>query len=422
MVLAGVRHDAGVQDGLVLHDVQVDEAGPAVIEDGSHDVVDLAIRGGCARGAPAHDHELGLVAQDVLLLGGGDRLFGFYGMGRQVLVGLPVAEVFLDDLDHFVRVEVAGEADRHVVRNVVGVLLLADGLQGRVLQVVLRADDRLRAVRVVREEKGVEGVERFLAVVGQAHVLFLVHGLQLGVEPAEDAVHEAVGLDLRPVLDLVGRDFLHVAGYVVGRVGVGAPGADDGHQFVIFVRNRDLGRLVADGVDFMVDRQPLLGIGLGAVHFKQAVDGLEHRLFGRVVLGTETLGALEHHVLEVVGETGIVGGIVLAARADGHVGLDAGLVLVDGHVHFQAVGEGVDLCLHRISLHGLVLVAACHGNGGDRRQEDEFFHIGRIEYAKIGKRTECQCPSRISLSRSGISFRTGLMCWKKRLAMTRITV
>ena len=239
---------------------------------------------------------------------------------------------------------------------------------------LLRADDRLRAVRVVREEEGIDGVESLLRVVGQAHVLLLIDSFQLGVETAEDAVLETVGLDLRPVFDLVGGNLLDIAGHVVGGVGVGAFRADDGHQLVILVRDGDLGRLVADGVDPVVEGQPFLGIRQGAVHLKQTVDGREHRLLRLVVLRSELFRPLEHHVLEVVGETRIVGGIVLSARADGDIGLDTRLVLVDGHIHGQTVLQGIDLRVQRISLHGLILFAATHGNGGQGRQEKDFLH------------------------------------------------
>ena len=378
-----VVEDSGAQDGLVLVDVQVDETGLPVIEDGGHDVGNLALQRGSARRAPAHHQELGVIAHDVLAEGSGDRILRPHGEGREILVGFPGAEVFLDGLDHLVRVEVTGEADGHVVRDIVGVLLLADGLQGRVLQVVLRADDGLGAVRVVREEHRVEGVERLLGVVGQAHVLLLVHGLELGVEAAEDAVLEAVGLDLRPVLELVGGDFLHVAGHVVGGVGVGTAGADDGHELVILVRDRDLGRLLADGVDLVVKVQAGLRVRQGAVHLEQAVDGREQGLLGLVVLRAELLGALEHHVLQVVGETGVVSRVVLAACADGHQGLDAGLVLVDAHVHGKSVLQGVDLRIERIARNGLVLGAAGGGHGGQGRQEKDSLHIYLFEWANL---------------------------------------
>ena len=124
----------------------------------------------------------------------------------------------------------------------------------------------------------------------------------------------------------------------------------------------------------MVQVQAGLRVRQGAVHLEQAVDGREHRLLGLVILRAELFGALEHHVLQVVGETGVVGRVVLAARADGHVGLDAGLVLVDGHVHGQAVLQGVDPRIERIALDGLVLGAAGRGHGGQGRQQKQFLH------------------------------------------------
>ena len=97
---------------------------------------------------------------------------------------------------------------------------MTDGAKRWILQVVLSADDSLRAIRMVDKEHAVKGVDGLFAVVRKAHVLFLVHSLKLRVEAAEHAVHEAVGLDARPVLHLVGRDFLHIACHVVGSEGV----------------------------------------------------------------------------------------------------------------------------------------------------------------------------------------------------------
>ena len=228
---------------------------------------------------------------------------------------------------------------------------------------------------MVREQEGVKGVQAFLAVVGQAHVFLLVHGLEFGVEAAEDAVHEAVGLDLRPVFDLVGRNLLHVAGHVVGRVGIGPFGADDGHQLVIFVRNGNLGCLVTDGVDLVIKVQALLRVREGAVYLEQAVDGFEQRFFSGIVLRAELFGTLEHHVLQVVGEAGVVGRIVFAASPDGDIRLDAGFVLIDGHVHFQAVLQGVDFRVERIAGDGFILGTAGGGHGGQSRQEKDFLHI-----------------------------------------------
>ena len=43
------------------------------------------------------------------------------------------------------------------------------------------------------------------------------------------------------------------------------------------------------------------------------------------------------------------------------VGLDTWLILVDAHIHRQAVVEGVDAGLHRVALHRFIFVLAAAG-------------------------------------------------------------
>ena len=90
-------------------------------------------------------------------------------------------------------------------------------------------DDRLGAVRMVYEQDGVDGHHGILAVLVEVHVVFLIYGLELGVETPDDHVLETVGLHFRPVLYLVRGDVLGVAGHVVGGESVGTPGTDDCH-------------------------------------------------------------------------------------------------------------------------------------------------------------------------------------------------
>ncbi len=111
---------------------------------------------------------------------------------------------------------------------------------------LLGSEGCLESVRMVREEGEVEGFHSLPVVLGEAHVLFLIDGFQFGVEPADHRMHEPVGLNLGPVVYLVGRNILLIDGHVVGSEGVGVVGSDDGHQFVIFIRNGDLGGFVAD--------------------------------------------------------------------------------------------------------------------------------------------------------------------------------
>ena len=76
------------------------------------------------------------------------------------------------------------------------------------------------------EQQGVHGIEQFVCVACETYVVLLVHGLKLRVEASDYHVLEAVCLYPRPVLHLVGRYVLNVAGHVVARVGVGSLRSD----------------------------------------------------------------------------------------------------------------------------------------------------------------------------------------------------
>ena len=67
----------------------------------------------------------------------------------------------------------------------------------------LRPEHGLRAIRVVREERFVQGFEDFVIIAGERHVLLFVYRLQFCVEETYDGIGETVCLNLRPVLHLV---------------------------------------------------------------------------------------------------------------------------------------------------------------------------------------------------------------------------
>ena len=138
----------------------------------------------------------------------------------EVLVRLPVAEIFLDSGHERIRVEIAGNANRHVIRHVIIVPVILDVDYGRVLQMLLRPQSRLLAVRVVLEENGVDGLQALAQILCQAHVLLLVDRLQLSVESANHRMHESVSLDFRPIVYLIRRNVLGVDSHVVGSEGV----------------------------------------------------------------------------------------------------------------------------------------------------------------------------------------------------------
>ena len=355
---------------LLLVEVEVDQAGLAVVEDRTHDVADIGRLVVRARQAPAQHHIGGFQPVYFLHDGSRDRLFGLEVQLRQVGVRLHVAEIFFDRSDHFVGIEITRYADGHVVGHVIGLVVIPDIGDRGILQVFLRAQYGLRAVGVVGEEGGVHGLPDFAAVLRQGHVLLLVNSLQLGVEAADHGVLKPVGLDPGPVVDLVRRDVLDVYGHVLRRKSIGAVGADGRHQFVVLVGDGDFRSLVADRVDAVVDRRTLGLVGGLAVNFEEVFDLIEHRFLGCEVRCAELLRPLEHQVFEIVRQSGGLGRVVLAAHVHGDVGLDARRLLVDAHIDFQPVVQGVDFGVQRIALHCFVLVLRIRTSRGQHRCDD----------------------------------------------------
>ncbi len=215
------------------------------------------------------------------------------------------------------------------------------------------------------ELDGVDSEQSLLGVARESHVILLIDSLELRVESSDHHVLEPVGLDFGPVLDLVGGDVLHVAGHVVGGVGVGALRADERHELVIFIGDGNLRSGIAHGVDEVIDGVPLGLVGLRAVNVIEPLDLVQHGLFGLEVGGAETGRALEHDVLEIVGQSGVVRRVVLSADPHGDIRLNPGNLFVYGHIDFQSVVQGVDFCPHGVSRNGLILAAGA-GRDCDR--------------------------------------------------------
>ena len=224
---------------------------------------------------------------------------------------------------------------------------------------------------MVAEEAGEKAVDDLLLVVGHADVLLLIDGLELGVEAADDHVFKTVALHLCPVLNLVRGDVLGVAGDVVRGVGVGAFGADGGHQLVVLVGDGNLAGLIADAVNLVIDGAALLGVGGLTIDLVKVGNLVEHGALGIDVLCAEVGGALEHQVLQIVAQAGGLGRVVLAAHADGDVSLDARSILVDGQIDLQAIVEGVDAGLHRVARYrfvGILLPTRCYQQHSSQQQ------------------------------------------------------
>ena len=132
----------------------------------------------------------------------------------------------------------------------------------------------------------------------------------------------------------------------------------------------------------MIDGFALFGIGGLAIDLEEFLDLVEERLFLRIVRRSELFSALEHQVFEIVGETGGLLRVVLAADLHGDVRVDARFVLVDNHVDFETVVQRIDAGLGRVVFDGFILVFAAAGGGeqGKYRHKDQrntFHHINK---------------------------------------------
>ena len=193
----------------------------------------------------------------------------------------------------------------------------------------LLTDGSLGTVRMGRSEKLPEGSKLLGVVACHGDVLLLVYSLQLGVETTDYHVLETVALYLCPVLYLVVRDVLYIAGHVVGSIGVGALASDARHQLVVFIRDVVLGSQLRNRVDFVICLLALSRVGQLAIALISVSDFVEIRLLLGRVCGAELLGSLEHQVLQIVGKTGSFGRVVSGTCLYCDVCLQTRLLLVD---------------------------------------------------------------------------------------------
>ena len=106
----------------------------------------------------------------------------------------------------------------------------------------------------------------------------------------------------------------------------------------------------------MIQHSALGRVGHGTIVLISALDVVEIRLLLSIVGCAELVGALKHKVLQIVGKTCSLGRVVARTRTYGYVRLYARLLLIYRQINLKSVGQGVDACLHRVALYGLVVV------------------------------------------------------------------
>ena len=256
----------------------------------------------------------------------------------------PSAEFLGNHGFHCGDVEVADQNEGHIVGYIIGVEELTHLGGLGILQVLGVADDGT-AVRVLAEgfleHVFLEGVDGTVAV----HVLLLIHGFQLALEQTEHGVAEALHIHVHPFGELVRREDVEVHGLVIGSAGIQALAAHLGEDDIHLVRNGVVGRSQRQFVDLVLDGFAFGGIGGLVQTVVHHADAVQIHLFLLPVDGADAVGALEHDMLEIMGHTCSVGGVVLAARMDVDGAVDLGLVVMLAQYDFQAVVEVIGLGL-----------------------------------------------------------------------------
>ena len=242
---------------------------------------------------------------------------------------------------------------------------------------LLLAESGLCAVWVVRECQLKEFVRHLPAVASKTHIILLVYGLKLGVEATNYSICKSLRLNLRPVLNLIRRDILHVVCFVKRRPGVCAVSSDCLHQLVVLVRYSILRSLLRYAVNLCVDGLALRLIGGCAIDLEQTLNLVEQWLLRLVVLCSKLVGTFEHQMLEVVRQTCSLGWVVLRTYTHRNHSLQAWLLLVHRHINLQSVVEGVDACCSLIALDRLVTVATryCKHRYRQNHQPIKSLHI-----------------------------------------------
>ena len=364
-VVVEVAHaGGGVLRQLLLVDVLVDDTAGAVHQHSIGHLGKEHVAGACARvNAETDLHVFGLQTIHIHHLHFTDGFLLYVGKVGDI-ARLNLAEIFINQLNNLIRIKVARHCDTIVVRHIIGIEVLVDVGQRRVLQVLDGTDGGLRSVWVVREQGLVHLLIGGTTVVGHVHVLLLIHGFQLGVEQAEDRVGETLALDHQPAFNLVAGDILLIHRHIIGSEGVGTLRPDHRHHLVVLVGDGILGSLVGDGVDQMVDGLAFRRVGGVVVYLIQTFNLFQLHLFLGPVEGAEVVGAFEHQVFEIVGKARRFGGVVLAAHTHGDVSLDARHILVHGQEHLQTVVQRVVDHVHRVVLISLLVVILCEGADG----------------------------------------------------------
>ena len=240
--------------------------------------------------------------------------------------------------------DVAAENQAHVRRHIVFLEERRHIRQARILQVLRRTDDGI-GIRLLLEHRAEDFLLHIAEAVGRTVLLF-VDVLQLALEASEHGLHQALGVQPAPLLHKLRQEGVVVVGHVVTGAGVEPAAAIFRDETAVLVGNGVVGSLQTQLVDMLLDTLALsLDLGLR----EQVVlrrDAVEPRLFLLVVDGAYTVGALEHDMLEIMGDARVRAVLGPRLHDDGTEDLRLRVVLVepDGHAVTEFQFLNLQLC------------------------------------------------------------------------------
>ena len=296
-------------------------------------------------------------------------LFGFAGGDRRRRIARGQrAEVLLGPRLDLVRFNVSHYGHHGVAGTVVSPEVLSYLSPGQGRQVGCVSGDG-NPVWMDLERGGEESVlEHAAGARLQSQPALLRHHVELGVELAEDGAGHSIRLEREPQLGAVGGKLDEVAGRLVAGDGVEAAGAFGGEKAVELVGHDQGAGLVLQRADHAPEAQKPSRVREGCRLLQDEgvagrVDRVEENRFAGRVRDSDLVGALEHHVLQNVGDPSVAqvlvdrahrvvedqrhgGGLTALQHQEGHpVGQDVadhgeGLARGGDRLHRQARESG----------------------------------------------------------------------------------
>ena len=144
----------------------------------------------------------------------------------------------------------------------------------------------------------------------------------------EHRISKSLILDGQKLFQVVGRDVFHVSGILKRSKRIGHIGTNVGHHFVVLIGNGILSGYPGNRVDLVVDVFPFCLIFAFVVSLIQSLDLVEFYLFFGIIQRAVSIGTFKQHVLQVVGQSCVIGRVVFTTCLGSEQGHDPGFSMV----------------------------------------------------------------------------------------------